>query len=205
MFYQVPSGETLVDMMKVKAIVGTGGSLSYAPRRNQAAMILIDGFQPEGVTDLYVDSQFLLPHMGALMDLDSDIAEEMMMTECLVPLGTCVVPMGPRVSPGTVMAQVKIGERTYEVVGGEITVIPLDHADTTRMEIMPGRNFDVGEGPGRPMVKEGVTGVTGVILDGRARPIVFPAADSYQYGAVARWYSEFDAYPAEFLDNLTRR
>jgi hypothetical protein len=73
------------------------------------------------------------------------------------------------------------------------------------MEIMPGRNFDVGEGPGRPMVKEGVTGVTGVILDGRARPIVFPAADSYQYGAVARWYSEFDAYPAEFLDNLTRR
>ncbi|HON86994.1 MAG TPA: glutamate mutase L [Bacillota bacterium] len=205
MFYQTPGGETRVDMMKVKAIVGTGGALSYAPRRNQAAMILVDGFQPEGITDLYVDSQFLLPHMGALMDIDKEIAAQMMMTECLIPLGTCIAPMGPRVSPGSVMAQVKIRGRTYEVVGGEITVIPIDGADATTIEVIPGRNFDVGAGPGKPMTKEAVGGVTGVILDGRARPIVFPAANGYQYGAVARWYSEFDAYPAEFLDELTRR
>ena len=35
-------------------------------------MILLDGLLPEGVTDLFVDSQFLLPHIGVLLDVNKD-------------------------------------------------------------------------------------------------------------------------------------
>jgi len=37
-------------MMDLDLLVGSGGVLSHAPRRQQAAMMLIDGFLPEGVT-----------------------------------------------------------------------------------------------------------------------------------------------------------
>ena len=97
-FHQTPSGETLVDMMKVKVLIGTGGALSYAPRRAQAAMILLDGLQPEGITYLYVDSWFLLPHMGVLMDIDRDIAGELIEKETLIPLAVCIAPVGPKVT-----------------------------------------------------------------------------------------------------------
>ena len=99
-FRQTASGETLVDMMKIKVLVGTGGALSYAPRRSQAAMILLDGLQPEGITHLYVDSRFLLPHMGVLMDIDRDITGELI-RETLY-LATCIAPVGRRLAGRTI-------------------------------------------------------------------------------------------------------
>ena len=50
-FAQTATGVTLVDMISLDILVGSGGVLSHAPRRQQAALMLIDGFLPEGVTD----------------------------------------------------------------------------------------------------------------------------------------------------------
>ena len=47
-FEQSASGATLVNMMSLDVLVGSGGVLSHAPKRNQAALMLIDGFLPEG-------------------------------------------------------------------------------------------------------------------------------------------------------------
>ena len=125
-FHQTPSGETLVDMMKVKVLIGTGGALSYAPRRAQAAMILLDGLQPEGITYLYVDSWFLLPHMGVLMDIDRDIAGELIEKETLIPLAVCIAPVGPKVTPGRTMARVSTGGSTHDVVAGALQLVDLE-------------------------------------------------------------------------------
>ena len=38
------SGETIVDMLKLNLIVGSGGVLSHAPRRSQAMRMIIDSF-----------------------------------------------------------------------------------------------------------------------------------------------------------------
>ena len=51
----------MVDMMSLGLIIGSGGILSHAPRRQQAALMLIDAFQPQGVTRLAVDSIFMMP------------------------------------------------------------------------------------------------------------------------------------------------
>lgn len=58
--------ETYIEMMKISIIAGTGGLLSHAPRRGQALLVLTDAFQPEGVTKLYQDSVFMMPHLGVL-------------------------------------------------------------------------------------------------------------------------------------------
>ena len=62
-FEQSASGATLVNMMSLDVLVGSGGVLSHAPKRNQAALMLIDGFLPEGITRLAVDSIFMMPQM----------------------------------------------------------------------------------------------------------------------------------------------
>ncbi len=65
-FAQTMTGETLIDLMSLSIIIGSGGSLSHAPRRNQAALMAIDAFLPEGVTRIAVDSIFMMPHLGVL-------------------------------------------------------------------------------------------------------------------------------------------
>ena len=66
LFTQTSGGETLVDLMSLELIIGSGGILSHAPRRQQAALMLIDAFEPQGVTKLAVDSIFMMPQLGVL-------------------------------------------------------------------------------------------------------------------------------------------
>ncbi len=201
-FRQTASGETLVDMMKIKVLVGTGGALSYAPRRNQAAMILLDGLQPEGITDLFVDSRFLLPHMGVLMDIDRNAAAEIVETETLVPLGTCIAPVGPKTTLGTPIARVALGSNIYDIVSGALQVITLENGEGAVFEITPRREFDVGSGPGRPVSGKAAVGITRLILDGRGRPLVFPGDTGSARQIVAGWYEALDAYPRNALGQL---
>ncbi|MCP4710201.1 MAG: methylaspartate mutase, partial [Planctomycetes bacterium] len=60
-FEQSMTGETLINLMDLDLIVGSGGVLSHAPRRTQSAQMMIDAFLPEGITQLAVDSIFMMP------------------------------------------------------------------------------------------------------------------------------------------------
>ena len=48
-FEQNVSGSTLIDMLKLDLIVGSGGILSHAPRRIQSMLMMVDAYQPLGV------------------------------------------------------------------------------------------------------------------------------------------------------------
>ncbi|MEM2703486.1 MAG: glutamate mutase L [Candidatus Bathyarchaeia archaeon] len=84
--------ETYINLMRVSVIGGTGGLLSHAPRRAQSALVLIDAFQPEGVTRLIQDSVFMMPHLGVLSTVHEKAAIEIFEEDCLVKLGTCIAP-----------------------------------------------------------------------------------------------------------------
>ena len=53
-------------MMTLDLLVGSGGVLRHAAACSQAAMMMIDAFLPEGVTELAVDSIFMMPQLGVL-------------------------------------------------------------------------------------------------------------------------------------------
>ena len=101
-FDQSSSGESLVNMMDLDLLVGSGGVLSHAPRREQSAKMLIDSFMPEGITQLAVDSIFMMPQLGVLANIDKkDISDEarnaaleVFHKDCLIRLGTCITPVG---------------------------------------------------------------------------------------------------------------
>jgi uncharacterized protein (TIGR01319 family) len=93
-FDQTLTGRSLVDMMALDLIIGSGGVLSHAPRRQQAALMMVDAFQPEGVTRLAVDSIFMMPQLGVLATVNPEAANQVFDRDCLIRLGTCIAPAG---------------------------------------------------------------------------------------------------------------
>jgi uncharacterized protein (TIGR01319 family) len=91
---QGDTGATLVNMMGLNMIVGSGGVLSHAPLRGQSALMMMDAYQPEGVTMLAVDSIFMMPQLGVLSTIMPDAATQVFDRDCLIRLGDCIAPVG---------------------------------------------------------------------------------------------------------------
>ncbi len=198
-FEQTLAGETIVDMMALDLLIGSGGVLSHAPRRSQAALMLIDAFQPEGVTRLAVDSIFMMPHLGVVASVHEEAAMQVFWRDCLVPLGTCIAPAGQgRIGEPcmTVSLEGVAGAEELVVRVGEMRRVELEPGRKVRAVIRPARRFDCGAGRGRVVEAEVEGGVVGVILDGRGRPLVWPEDDEQRRELIGQWIEALDVYPA---------
>lgn len=201
------AGEEVIKMMQLGMLVGSGGVLSHAPRRAQAALMLLDSFQPEGVTELDVDSIFMMPHLGVLSSVYPEIAAEVFDKDCLVRLGTCIAPVG-HVKPGASLATVLItlpgGEvREERVQSGELKMVPLPDGQEAVCSLQPALTVDVGGGKGRSVEVMVRGGIVGILLDGRGRPIELPRDDpAERIRMVASWIRAVDAYPMDQIAAL---
>jgi len=191
-FRQTVSGETIVDMLGLRLLIGSGGVLSHAPKRSQAAHMLIDAFQPEGVTELAVDSIFMMPHLGVLAELLPEAAVEIFYKDCLIHLGTVVAPVGP-FKPGRFCMSVAVeGGPSVDLRWGDFERIPPDGRKSWRIEMSPARRADVGAGPGRALEDDITPGEVGLILDCRGRPLAMPSDASRRRASVAAWEKKFE-------------
>ena len=82
-FEQTASGQSLIDMFTLDLIIGSGGILSHAPRRVQSMMMMVDAYEPLGITQLAVDSIFMMPHLGVLSTVNEQAATEVFVKDCL--------------------------------------------------------------------------------------------------------------------------
>jgi len=197
-FDQRMSGQTIVDMMDLDLLVGSGGVLSHAPRRSQAAMMLIDAFQPEGITQLAVDSIFMMPQLGVLAGIHPEAATQVFHRDCLIRLGTCIACTGkPKIGRPALTVRIRRdgAEETFEVPGGEIRRILLEQGEAAELEIRPARGLDVGAGRGRAERVSLYGGALGLIFDARGRPIQIPEGPDERATAVAQWLTELSVYP----------
>jgi uncharacterized protein (TIGR01319 family) len=189
-FEQEETGKTLVDMMTVGMIIGSGGVMSHAPRRAQSAYMMLDAYQPVGVTLLAVDSIFMMPQLGVLSKILPKAADHVFDRDCLVRLGDSISPVG-RGRPGDRCVTVSIGGKEETVAFGEIRVIPLPERKTVEAEIRPARGFDCGEGRGRAFTKELNGGVVGIMIDARGRPLTVPDDPQQRITKQREWLSAF--------------
>ena len=178
-FSQTASRSDLVDMMALDLAIGSGGVLSHAPDRMSAALMILEGFELQGFTQIAVDSIFMMPHLGVLASVHPDAAREIFLHDCLVNVAHAAVPVFPRKRPaGSVLAEVSIdGELAGTIDAGGVDRLELEPYAATRIAVRPtGRNIDVGAGPGATLEREFTAGLSGVILDGRNRPLQPPAS-----------------------------
>ncbi len=200
-FEQTESGATLVNMMELDILVGSGGVLSHAPRRVQAAFMLIDGFHPEGITQLAVDSIFMMPQLGVLAQVHPKAALEVFHKDCLIRLGTCIAPVGTA-KDGDDCLEIALempdgSKQTRSVKFGEMLLIPLDVNEKAKATIHPTRRFDVGAGRGKTIHVELTGGVAGIIVDCRGRPLNLPQDKDERVRKLRAWNKALDVYPGE--------
>ncbi|MGH7235221.1 MAG: glutamate mutase L [Nitrospiraceae bacterium] len=201
-FEQKTSGGSLIDMLQLDLIVGSGGILSHAPRRVQAMLMMVDAYEPLGVTRLSVDSIFMMPHLGVLSTVNEQAATDVFVRDCMIYLGTCVAPIG----------QGKDGERCadYAITFGEgrspergtlafgdLRLFPLGLEERAQIELQPARHVDLGEGKGVSVTRDVRGGEVGLLLDGRGRPLQLPADLKARLAALTRWNRAVNLYPGK--------
>ncbi len=208
-FEQSASGATIVNMMTLDILVGSGGVLSHAPRRQQSALMLVDAFLPEGITRLAVDSIFMMPQLGVLSTVQEQAATEVFNKDCLIHLGTCVAPVGEVKKGGAVLnynitlpdGNVESGTMNY----GEMKLIKLGLDEKglplkAKAELEPHQHLDLGPGRGHKVETELSGGVVGIILDARGRPFTLPTDNKERISKLKQWMLELNIYPEEALN-----
>ena len=198
-FSQTESGQTLVDMGALDMIIGSGGVLSHAPRRQQSMLMMIDAFEPEGITHIAVDSIFMMPQLGVLAQVNPEAATQVFERDCLIHLGTAVVPVGVA-NDGDECLTVQITGGGMSPVDenipfGELRRYLLPSGEKAALKLQPSRRFDLGAGNGHAVETEVTGGIVGLVIDTRGRPLEIPTDSAERVAQLTKWQTALDTYP----------
>ncbi len=173
-FDQVRTGRPRVVLPQVDVIIGTGGPLVHAPRPEQALVMLMDGIQPEGITELYLDSKAIAPVAGLLEEIETGQGLALFESN-LLPLGTTICPSFQRVHSDVVVrgtiALPGENAKPLTIKAGDVFTIPLKDGEIGEIQLKPLRGVDAGAGPGRLVRTKVEGGLFGLIIDARGRPL----------------------------------
>ena len=181
-----------MNLFELGLIIGSGGVLSHAPRRHQAALMMIDAFQPVGVTMLAVDSIFMMPQLGVLSARLPRLREPDFPPGLPHPAG----PGGGPARPGE-------GRRGSDDGHADPRDGRADGSARARRPIAPPAPARRHESPPhRPAPPAAWTwarvaasrwsapstaAVVGVILDARGRPLLLPEDDDARRAKLLEW------------------
>lgn len=196
-----------IDMMKFDVIGGTGGLLSNAPRRIQSALMLIDGFLPEGITRLVQDSVFMMPHLGVLSTYHPQAAMQILEKDCLVKLGTCISlrgQLGEGGDPHVGCLTVKMPDRRQlkeDIIFGTIKRLSLAVDEVAEVDVTTSLGFSVGGWLGRARFRI-EKGMTDIIIDARGRPLALPDNEEERRRKLIEWFTALDIYSERALKEM---
>lgn len=190
--------DTYINMMDIDIIAGTGGLLSHAPNRVQSMLVLTDAFLPEGITRIFQDSVFMMPHLGVLSTVHPEAAWQIFAKDCLIDLGTVIAPKGVGKPGSDVIDVIFKGPDsdpvTFSLSYGEIWRIPLAKDQSAKVELKPQRGWDVGNGPGKQLTAEIHGGEVGVVIDARGRPLGISEDSATRKKQIQDWFTALGVY-----------
>jgi hypothetical protein len=200
-FQQQTAGDSLIEMQCLDLIVGSGGIISHAPRRVHSMVMMIDAYEPVGITELAVDSIFMMPHLGVLSTVDERAATDVFFHDCLIPLGTCVAPLGQgKLNDPCLEYEVRgVAQRRLDagsVKWGEILLRPSANWNGASLTLIPSRGVDLGIGKGERIRRELSGGIVGLIIDCRGRPLQLPDNHNHRIATLMRWNDLLNLYPS---------
>jgi uncharacterized protein (TIGR01319 family) len=174
-FSQSTGDEGLINMKALDLVIGSGGVLSHAPDRKQAALMMIDAYQLEGITQVAVDSIFMLPHLGVFSEVHPQAAEQILTRDCLVNICHVIAPIYPLKYLKPTLANIYLdGLLIGSVQRGEMVVLSEFANRKGLLRVVPLKDsIDVGSGPGQVIERQVELGGVGLVLDGRNRPLIF--------------------------------
>jgi ribosomal protein L21E len=172
--------------------------------------ILTDAFQPEGITWMFQDSVFMMPHLGVLSTVHNEAALQIFDKDCLVKLGTVIAPRGIG-KPGTLCMEVKIelpeGKILEEKLNfGDIKRIPLAEGVEAKVTINTQKGYTISykeDGSGATQtIDTAMGGEVGLILDARGRPLQLETEVGARKKQLVDWFNKVRLYPNVDINKL---
>jgi hypothetical protein len=184
---------------QTEPIIASGSVLARSPHPGYAALALLDGLEPTGITTMVLDPHGLSPSLGAASGPVPMLAVQVLESGSYISLGTVVAPVG-HVRPGRKILTLHLEpERgadavTGEVRMGQLAVIPLRQGDYARLTLRPERGIDVGfGGPGKAGALRIAGGALGLIIDARGRPLKLDPDPDRRRDANEKWLWDIGA------------
>jgi len=174
-------------------ILAAGSVVTRAPTLGQGLLILLDGLQPVGITNVILDQNSLLPALGAAASRNAILPIQVLESGAFLGLATVVAPFVDA-RYGTPVLHARLvykngNESRLEVKQGALEVMPLPAGQSGRLYLQPLHQADLGFGPGLTR-QDGipVTGTAlGVVIDARGRPLRLPSDDVRRRELIKKW------------------
>ncbi len=182
------AGKAEFSIADIDFILGSGGVLSHAPRRESALMIVLDAFRPKGLTFIGVDSVFMLPHLGTLASVNQQASVDILLRDCIIPLGTALSPVlkSKKVPDGEVLGNLvlKSGLKK-ELKMGMFEMLSIEDGDELKL-VDPSSKVEFNLVPDNfyPIRKS----LAGLILDFRDLDRFYNLSRSIQVEMLRKWY-----------------
>jgi len=121
----------------ISVLIGAGSVISKAKTIEQAAIMLIDGLQPEGITDIIRDHDFIMPHLGILSGIDPATAEKLIFENCLEKLVTHIRPLSEKWKQGKTVLKMSVKSEYFskEVIVQSGDFIYLKNPENIKFEL----------------------------------------------------------------------
>lgn len=187
-----PAWEVEQGPLRLNRVIGAGAGLTNLGNPGYTAMLLLDVFQPAGVTQLDADPYGLIPAMGALAFRNPLAVVQLLDGGALERVGTAISPTGKPRENRTAM-RISITHNNGDVVehqldGGHLWVYPLSVSEQVSVTVKLSSEMNIAGK--RNMTFEVTGGKAGLIFDARGRPLALAETAQGRAEQMPQWIAE---------------
>ncbi len=122
----------------INILIGAGGVISHTQNKNQAFAVIINGFQPQGITEIWRDKDFITPHLGKLSEVNEKLASELLEKNCFEKLGIYIKVMGKKFKKGHPAMEISCKNETHIIKVNELLFWESDAEETLEIRMEKG-------------------------------------------------------------------
>ncbi len=173
-------------------IVINGDQLSRIENNSEIALLLLDSIQPQGITNLFLDQQGILPILGSIA-LENPILPIQILEGTNISLIAKIISIQSRAKVGTPLIKIRIEyqDGTYiedEIIKGTISKFSFSIGKIVKVFLEPISYIDMqqfGKNIEKGILVQGSQ--CGLIVDARGRPLHLETSKSKNLELISSW------------------
>jgi len=101
--------------------------------------MIYHGFQPEGITEIWKDRDFITPHLGKLSSIDQKTAVEILEKDCFEKVGIAIKPVGKKWKVNQKVMQINWKDERLGIKSGQLRYFA--NSEKNELKIKLHKNF----------------------------------------------------------------
>lgn len=166
-----------VGMPSFEYLIVSGAVITNGVNDAQKLALILDGLQPTGIVQIFIDQNNLLGMLGAIAEINSLIPIQVIDSGVLYPLSLVISAVQPFDRPeqglNILISRPDGTSISRKVMMDELVLITLPDNKKARIKITPINGLDFGVGSGKEAEFDFPGSNLGVVVDLRTRPLHF--------------------------------